>query len=115
MRRRQILQYWMRRYGSLSLASQERFLQRQETARLTRYPDEIVRKAIGWSNLLADALSFAHSAYEGEAQAVPPEPQTPSRPVHAHRVAEARRHQNPDLDRRLAGTIGPVQNYDDSF
>jgi hypothetical protein len=64
MRRRQILQYWMRRCGALSLASQERFLQRQGTARLTRYPDEIVRKGIGWSNLLADALRFAHSAYE---------------------------------------------------
>jgi hypothetical protein len=100
----------MRRYGTLSPASQERFLQRQETARLARYPDDVVRKAISWSSRLVDALSFAHSAYEGEQSAMPPEPQTPSRPGRTSRVAEARRERNPDLDRSLAETIGPVQN-----
>jgi hypothetical protein len=115
MQRRQILQYWMERYGPLSRAPQERFLRRQETARLTRYPDEIVRKAIGWSNLLADVLSFAHSAFEGEAQSRPPEPQTPSRPGHSRTAAEAPRRPDPEFDRRLAGAIGPVQNYEDTF
>jgi hypothetical protein len=115
MRRRQLLHYWMRRYGPLSPASQARFLQRQETARLARYPDNVVRRAINWSNLLADALSFAHSAYEGEARPLPPEPQSPSRPGRTERAAEAPRAGDPELDRRLAGTIGPVQNYEDSF
>jgi hypothetical protein len=115
MRRRQILQYWMRRYGTLSPASQERFLRRQETARLARYPDDVVRKAISWSSRLADALSFAHSAYEGERSSMPPEPHTTSRRGRTGRVAEVRRERNPDLDRRLAETIGPVQNYEDSF
>jgi hypothetical protein len=115
MQQRQILQYWMRRYGPLSPASQARFLQRQEAARLARYPDDVIRKAISWSNLLADALNFAHSAYEGEAPSLPPEPHTPSRTGRTNRVAEARRRRNPDLDRRLAETIGPVQDYEDSF
>jgi hypothetical protein len=115
MRRRQLLQYWMSRYGPLSPASQTRFLQRQETVRLARYPDDVVRKAINWSNLLADALRFAHSAYEGEARPLPPEPHSPSRPGRTQRVAEAPRARDPDRDRRLAGTIGPVQNYEDSF
>jgi hypothetical protein len=115
MWRRQILQYWMERYGPLSLASQERFLRRQETSRLTRYPDDIVRKAIRWSNLLADALRFAHSAYEGEAPSLPPEPHTPSRPGRTSRVAEAPRRRTQELERRLATAIGPVQNYEDTF
>ena len=105
----------MRRYGRLSPASQRRFLQRQETRRLARYPDDVVRKAIGWSNLLADALSFAHGAYEGEPPSFPPEPRSPSRPGRTERTAEARRERDPDLDRRLARTIGPVQNYEDTF
>jgi hypothetical protein len=105
----------MRRYGALSPASQERFLQRQETARLARYPDDVIRKAVSWSNLLADALSFAHSAYEGEAPSLPPEPQTRSRPGRTGGAAEGRRRRNLDLDRRLAEKIGPVQNYEDSF
>src|SRR5215211_9409374 len=108
MRRRQLLEYWMSRYGPLSRASQKRFLQRQETHRLTRYPDDVVRKAINWSNLLADALSFAHSAYEGEARPLPPEPQSPSQPGRTERAAEAPRARHPDLGRRLARTIGPV-------
>lgn len=115
MRRRQILHYWMSRYGPLSPASQKRFLQRQETGRLARYPDDVVRKAINWSNLLTDALSFAHCAYEGEARPLPPEPQPPSLPGRVERVAEASRRRDPDVDRRLAATIGPVQNYEDSF
>jgi hypothetical protein len=115
MRRRAILQYWMQRYGPLSPAARQRFLQRQETVRLARYPDDIIRKAINWSNLLADALSFAHSAYEGEAKPMPPEPQAPSQPGHAGRAAEPRPKRDPDLDRRIARTIGPVQNYEDSF
>lgn len=115
MRKRQILQYWMERYGPLSLASQQHFLRRRETARLTHYPDEIVRTAIGWSNLLNDAVSFANSAYEGEAQSLPPEPQTPSRPSHPRTVVEAPRRPDRELHRRLAGAIGPVQNYEDSF
>jgi hypothetical protein len=105
----------MRRYGPLSRASQERFLQRQDTARLARYPDDVIRKAIGWSNLLADALRFAHSAYEGEASSLPAEPHSPSRPGRTGKVAEARRPRNPDLERRLVESIGPVQNYEDNF
>jgi len=115
MRRRTILQYWMQRYGALSPAARQRFLQRQEIVRLARYPDGLIRKAINWSNLLADALSFAHSAYEGEAKPIPPEPQAPSRPGHGKRVPEARPKRDPDLDRRIARRIGPVQNYEDSF
>ncbi len=104
----------MRRYGPLSPASQDRFLARQETGRLARYPDDIIRNAINWSNLLADALSFAHSAYEGEAQPTPPEPSR-SQPRTAERVAEAQPKRTPDLERRLTRMIGPVQNYEDSF
>jgi hypothetical protein len=104
----------MRRYGLLSPASQDRFLARQETGRLVRYPDDITRKAINWSNLLADALSFAHSAYEGDVQPQPSEPSR-SQPGTAERVAEAQPRRNPELERRLARTIGPVQNYEDSF
>jgi hypothetical protein len=115
MRRRQVLEFWMSRYGLLSPASQERFLRRQETTRLARYPDDIIRKAIRWSNLLSDALSFAHSAYEGDARAWPPEPQAPSRPVRTSTVSEALRQRDPGLDRRLAAKIGPVQRYEDNF
>lgn len=105
----------MSRYGPLPPASQKRFLRRQDTRRLARYPDGVVRKAINWSNLLADALSFAHSAYESDAQSLPPEPRSPSRPGRTERVAEAPRERDPELDRRLAGAIGPVQNYEDTF
>jgi hypothetical protein len=115
MRRSQVLEYWMSRYGSLSPASQQRFLRRKETFRLARYPDEIVRRSINWSNLLADALNFAHSAYEGEASSRPADPHTPSRPGRTQRVAEASRKRDPERERRIAHTIGPVQNYDDSF
>jgi hypothetical protein len=115
MQRRQVLQYWMNRYGSLSAASRQRFLQRQETIRLARYPDDIIRRSIHWSSLLADALSFAHSAYEGVAQPLPPEPHVPTRPGRTNRVAEAPRRRDAQGERRIASTIGPVQNYDDSF
>jgi len=115
MRRRQVLAYWMGRYGPLSSASQQRFLDRQETGRLARYPDDVVRKAISWSNLLPDALSFAHSVYEGDAKSFPPEPRAPSGRGSDERVAEAPRRRDPDRDRRLAGMIGPVQNYEDTF
>jgi len=123
MRKSQILEYWMSRYGQLSGASRERFLRRQEVARLTRYPDAVVRAAIGWSNLLADALSFAHSAYEGDPKPLPPEPSVPSarheekrrsptsRPWQAEREAGARRPVDTDLARK----IGPVQRYEDDF
>jgi hypothetical protein len=50
MRKSQILECWMSRYGQLSDASRERFLRRREVARLTRYPDAVVRAAIGWSS-----------------------------------------------------------------
>jgi hypothetical protein len=115
MRQGQVLKYWMSRYGPLSPASQQRFLQRLETIRLATYPDHIVRRSINWSNLLADALSFAHSAYEGDAQALPPEPQPPSRPGRTDRVAEVPRRRDPQLERRIAAAIGPVQNYEDTF
>jgi hypothetical protein len=115
MRRREVLLYWMSRYGSLSSASQGRFLRRQETFRLARYPDHIIRRSINWSNLLAGALSFAHSAYEGEAQSLPPEPQTPSPLGRTSRVAEAPRRRDPELERRLSTRIGAVQHYEDSF
>ena len=115
MRPRQLLDYWMGRYGRLSPASQKRFLQRHEVHRLSRYPDDIVRKSINWSNLLADALSFAHSAYEGEPKDLPPEPGSPSKPGRTRRTAEAAPARDPDLERRLAGRIGPIQNYEDTF
>jgi hypothetical protein len=115
MRRREILQHWMRRYGWLSAPSQERFLRRKATVRLARYPDHIVRQAIGWSNLLDDALSFAHSAYEGEGRSLPPEPHTPPRPGRTTQVAEAQPRRDMNLERRLAHRIGPVQNYEDDF
>jgi hypothetical protein len=115
MRRRQILQYWMSKYGPLSAPSQQRFLRRLATARLARYPDDIIRKAISWSNLLDDALRFAQSAYEGEGKPLPVEPHTPSRPGRTQHVAQAQPRPDPDRERRLARAIGPVQNYEDEF
>jgi hypothetical protein len=115
MRRRQILQYWMSKYGRLSKASQQRFLRRQATARLAVYPDDLIRKAISWSNLLDDALSFAHSAFEGEQKPLPPEPRAPSRSGRTRRVAERGPSRDLDQERRLARAIGPVQNYEDEF
>jgi hypothetical protein len=123
VRKAEILGYWISRYGDLSPASRERFLRRQEVARLTRYPDAVVRTAINWSNLLADALRFAHSAYEGETRPLPPEPSEHSpptteprsspvdRPRRAERGATTRR----PVDADLAKKIGPVQSYEDGF
>jgi hypothetical protein len=114
MTKLEILRYWMSRYGNLSQRSRHRFVRRSEVARLARYPDAIVRTAINWSNLLADALSFAHSAYEGEQQPLPPEPTTPlalKRPM----AMAPRRRRDPARDRELSRRIGPVQQYEDSF
>jgi hypothetical protein len=111
----EILQYWMSRYGRLSAASRLRFLGRQEVARLAKYPDDIVRQAIGWSNLLADTLSFAHSAYEGTPKPLPPEPEVSSAAHAANPPVWSRRRWNPELDRELAKRIGPVQSYEDTF
>ena len=52
MRRSEILRYWMSQYGPLSKPSRERFLRRSEVARLTRYPDDLVKRAIRYSNLM---------------------------------------------------------------
>ena len=99
---------WVKRYGELSPASRDRFLKRREVARLARYPDDVVRRAIAFSNLLADALAFAHSAYEGEPRELPAEPiLSGSSPVPAPRPLPA--DVNADLRRRL----GPTQRYDD--
>jgi hypothetical protein len=115
MQRRELLRYWMEQYGRLSPASRQRFLRRQDAGRLARYPDDIIRKAINWSSLLADALSFAHSLYEGDQRPLPPEPRAPSRQARSHRVAKTQPKPDLELDRRLAAEVGPVQNYDDSF
>ena len=100
----------MRRYGDLSAASRDRFLKRRELTRLARYPDEIVKQALGFSNLLDDALAFAHSAYEGPPRPLPAEPDLsgsgavpPPRPLPQEVTAELRRR------------IGPTQHYDDDF
>jgi hypothetical protein len=121
MRKAQILQYWMSRYGNLSDMARERFVRRQEVARLTRYPDDVVHAAIRWSNLLADALSFANSAYEGEPRPLPPEPGEPSPPVtarpsraHSRRVEHGAAKRYP-VDANLAKKIGPIQSYEDTF
>jgi hypothetical protein len=121
VRKADILGYWMSRYGELSAASRERFLRRQEVARLTRYPDAVVRAAINWSNLLADALSFAHSAYEGEPRPLPPDPAEPSPPASRKpsRAERPRRERGAatrrPVDADLAKRIGPVQSYEDTF
>ena len=110
MTKRQILRYWMRRYGDLSPASRDRFLKRRELTRLARYPDEIVKQALGFSNMLDDALSFAHSAYEGSPRPLPPEPDLsgsgavpPPRPLPQEVTAELRRR------------LGATQHYHDDF
>ena len=108
MTRRQILAYWMQRHGDLSPASRDRFLKRSEVARLTRYPDDVIRRAIGFSNLLGDALAFAHSAYEGEPRELPAEP---SRSDSAPPVAT--RPLPRELSAELRRRLGPTQRYDD--
>jgi hypothetical protein len=107
MRKSEILDYWVSQYGPLSRTSRERFLRRQEVRRLTRYPDDLVQKAIRYSNLLADALSFA-AVLSSPLRDVPPEPRRSDAPPPAKRP----RHSD---DRALHEKIGPVQNYEDDF
>ena len=110
MTKSQILRYWVSRYGELSPASRDRFLKRKEVARLTRYPDAIVKRAIGFSSLLSDALSFAHAAYEGEARPLPAEPaRSDSVALPAPRPLP--RDVNADFRRRL----GRTQHYGDEY
>ena len=77
---------------------------------MARYPDEIVKQALGFSNMLDDVLSFAHSAYEGAPRPLPPEPDlsgsgavAPPRPLPHDVTAELRRR------------LGATQHYDDDF
>ena len=110
MTKRQILAVWMKRYGDLSAASRDRFLRRREVARLGRYPDEVVREAIAFSNMLGDALAFAHSAYEGEPRELPPEPGlSDASPPQAPRPLRS------DVNAALRRQLGPTQHYDDGF
>jgi hypothetical protein len=100
----------MKRYGDLSVASRDRFLRRGEVARLGRYPDEVVRRAIAFSNLLGEALAFAHSAYEGEPRELPPEPKlSDASPPPAARPLRS------DVNAELRHRLGPTQHYDDHF
>jgi hypothetical protein len=111
MTKSQILRLWMKRYGDLSAGSRDRFLRRGEVARLARYPNDVVRRAIAWSNMLGDALAFAASAYQGEPSELPAEPKmadTAQPPAPPPRLS---RDVNAELRRRL----GPTQHYDDDF
>jgi hypothetical protein len=107
VRKAQILDYWVSVYGPLSAASRDRFLRRQEVRRLTRYPDDVVERAIRYSNLLADALNFAN-ILTNPLGVLPPEPRTTDSP------APALRHRRHD-DRQLHQKIGPTQNYGADF
>jgi hypothetical protein len=111
MTKRQVLAVWMKRYGDLSAGSRDRFLRRREVARLTRYPDDVVKRAIAFSNLLADALAFAHSAYEGEPRELPAEPKR-SDTVQA---VAAPRPLSEDVNAELRRRLGPTQRYDGDF
>jgi hypothetical protein len=103
----QILSYWTTVYGPLSPPSRERFLRRQEVQRLTRYPDDVVERAIRYSNLLADALNFAAILNNPPAE-LPPEPRATDAPAP---VLDRPRRDDRDLHKQ----IGPVQNYADDF
>src|SRR5689334_14509696 len=107
MRKSEILDYWVGQYGPLSRPSRERFLRRQEVRRLTRYPDDLVKKAIRYSNLLADALSFA-AILSNPPHEAPPDPRSTDAPP------PVKRRPYPN-DRALHENIGPVQNYEDDF
>jgi hypothetical protein len=107
VRKSEILDYWISQYGQLSPLSRERFLRRQEVRRLTRYPDELVKRSIRCSSLLADALNFA-AILNNPSAALPPEPRKTDAPP------PAQRQQHRD-DRVLHQTIGPTQNYEDTF
>jgi hypothetical protein len=112
MTKRQILALWMKRYGDLSAASRDRFLKRTEVGRLARYPDDVVRQAIAFSNMLGDALAFAHSAYEGEPRELPPEP---GRSDASTPPAPPPRPLRSDVNAALRRQLGPTQHYDDGF
>jgi hypothetical protein len=103
----EILDYWTRIYGPLSSGSRERFLRRQEVRRLTRYPGDLVKRAIRYSNLLSDAVNFA-AIFNNPLGELPPEPRATDAPPPApqHR---------PRDDRALHSRIGPTQNYEDDF
>jgi hypothetical protein len=107
VRKGQILDYWVSVHGPLSAASRDRFRRRQEVRRLTRYPDDVVKRAIRYSNLLADALNFA-AILTNPLGVLPPEPRATDAP------APAARHRRPD-DRPLHQRIGPTQNYGADF
>jgi hypothetical protein len=107
VRNSQILDYWISQYGPLSAASRQRFLRRQEVSRLTRYPDDLVKRAIRYSNLLADVLNFTAILNNPLGQ-LPPEPRSTDAP------APAREDTRRD-DRALHHKIGPIQNYEDDF
>jgi hypothetical protein len=111
MTKRKVLALWMKRYGDLSAASRDRFLKRTEVGRLARYPDEVVRRAIGFSNLLGDALAFASSAYEGEARELPP----PEPHLSDASPPQAPRPLRSDVNATLRRRLGPTQRYDVDF
>jgi hypothetical protein len=75
--------------------------------RLTRYPDEVVERALRCSSLLADALNFA-AILNNPLADVPPEPRSTDAPAP---VLQGR----PRDDRALHKQIGPTQNYEDDF
>ena len=106
MRKSQILDYWISQYGPLSAASRQRFLRRQEVRRLTRYPDDLVKSAIRYSNMLADARYAA--VLNNPLGQLPPEPRSTDAPAPA--LERTRRD-----DRALHHKIGPIQNYEDDF
>ena len=107
VRKSQILDYWISQYGPLSPISRERFLRRQEVKRLIRYPDDLVKRAIRYSSLLADALNFA-AVLNNPLGELPPEPRQTDAP------APAAHHRHRD-DRAMHQKIGPIQNYEDDF
>jgi hypothetical protein len=108
VRKSDILNYWISEYGPLSPISRERFLRRQEVRRLTRYPDDLVKRAIRFSNLLADALNFA-ALLNNPLGELPAEPRKTDA-----RAPTQRRDRHRD-DRLMHQKIGPIQNYEDDF
>ena len=107
MRKKEILDYWVGQYGGLSPASRERFLRLQEVRRLSAYPDDLVKRAIRSSNLLADAVNLA-AILNNPLKDLPPEPRFTDSPAPA-----APRHR-PD-DSALLHKMGPTQLYEDDF
>jgi hypothetical protein len=80
---------------------------RQEVRRLPRCPDDVVKRAIRYSNLLADALNFA-AILNNPLGRLPPESRSTDAPPPV--LPHGRRD-----DRALHHTIGPTQNYEDDF